>query len=183
MSDTAAFVYLAGAIDLAPDLGGGWRGQITDFLQARGCEVADPAQMQASVLGLEVKALIALRGTDEERCKQQTRRVIEHDLGFVAERATCIVAMVDEHARMGTYAELAIAFLNGVPIFIICPDRARLSGWALSCADAVFERLQDLLEWLSNDSAPDAPLPERLMRRRAEGRSRRRPCVPKVHGN
>ena len=26
MSDTAAFVYLAGAIDLAPDLGGGWRG-------------------------------------------------------------------------------------------------------------------------------------------------------------
>lgn len=179
MTDHPAVVYLAGPIDLAPDRGEGWRRHIADFLRAQGCVAADPSQMQKSVVGLDVQALLALRGTDVERFKDQTRRVIEYDLGFIAERATCVVAMVDEHARMGTYAELTVAFLHRVPIFVVCPDRAQLSGWTLSCADLVFEHLNELIEWLSHEAGSDRSLPARLLRRREDARRRRIGNEPK----
>ena len=38
------FFYLAGSIEYSPDLGKGWRAQITPALKALGHEIYDPAE-------------------------------------------------------------------------------------------------------------------------------------------
>lgn len=172
MNAELAVVYLSGAIDQAPDLGQGWRERIAEFLSAHGCAVADPRQMQKTVAGLDVPALLALRVTDEERFKAHTRRLIDYELDFVARRTTCVIASVDEYARMGTYAELTVAFLHGIPILILCTDRARLSGWTASCAYAIFERFDELIEWLSREATFAPSLSVRLLQLRNAMRGR-----------
>ena len=49
------FFYLAGSIEYSPDLGKGWRAQITPVLKALGHEIYDPAED-------EMKNLTADRG-------------------------------------------------------------------------------------------------------------------------
>lgn len=167
MSDPQAVVYLCGAIDLAPDKGVHWREQVGHCLRSHGCVVADPARMQEQVIHLRVEELMALRGLDEARFIAETRRLMMFDLEFVAQKATCLIAVVDEHARMGTFAELGVAYLSGVPVLLVCQDRALLSGWTLSCAEQVFESIPELLDWLEAQAAADPPLSRALSKRRS----------------
>lgn len=165
MNDVPAVVYLCGAIDCAPDAGMQWRSHVGGYLRAHGCEVADPTLMQEQVIDLGVRELMALRGSDEKRFIAQTRRVMTFDLEFIAAKVTTIIALVDEHARMGTFAELGVAYLHGVPALVVCENRALLSGWTLSCAEQVFESIPELLDWLETQAMNGQSLSEKLSAR------------------
>ena len=66
------FFYLAGSIEYSPDLGKGWRAQITPALKALGHEIYDPAED-------EMKNLTAVEASEFRAWKSERPRPLSPD--------------------------------------------------------------------------------------------------------
>jgi nucleoside 2-deoxyribosyltransferase len=134
--------YLAGSIEYSPDLGKGWRAEITPLLKSLGHEVYDPAEDEKKNLTeTEMREFRAWKLNDLPRFQQTVRKIIAYDLDFIERRCDAIVCYWDRYAGRGagTQGELTFAHRLGIPVYLICGmPLAEISGWLLACATEVF---------------------------------------------
>ncbi len=153
--------YLAGAIEYSPDLGRGWRKEITPFLlDALGHSVYDPAEDERKSLSEEEqKYLRSWKLTDLSRFQAAVRKIIEWDLDIVA-RADYIVCYLDENALRGggTSAELTFAYRRNIPVYLVTPLAiSQISGWILACCTRIFGDFEELRHYLKNRHPASRP--------------------------
>lgn len=125
--------YLAGPIDQCPELGIGWRKEITKFLLDMNCGVLDPTD-KPLYTGLEdkslhekinhLKLLAAASKDDSDRYYNEIEDlmspVIANDFAMV-DRADFIIMHIDTSIHMcGTYSEETHAVQLKKPVIIHC---------------------------------------------------------------
>ncbi len=140
-SETMLF-YLAGSIEYSPDLGKGWRAQITPLLKEHGHEVYDPAEDELKNLSeTEMREFRSWKTTDLQRFQNTIRKIIAYDLDLIQHRCDAIVCYWDQYAGRGagTQGELTFAHRLGIPVYLVCGVQLeQISGWLLGCATEVF---------------------------------------------
>ncbi len=145
-------VYLAGAIEYAPDYGRGWRREITPFLRFElGHQVYDPAEDERKSLTVEEQQNLRRWKTgDLARFQAAVRKIIDFDLEVVA-RADYVVCCWDEDCTRGagTSAELTLAYRRGIPIYLVTQMPVeKVSGWVLGCSTGIFSSFGELRDFL-----------------------------------
>jgi hypothetical protein len=151
-SETPMVIYLAGAIEYAPDFGRGWRSQVAPMLEGLGHEVYDPARdVRKNLNDEEIRNFRSWKTTDLDRFRYAVRKIIAYDLDFVERRAGCIVCYWDEYCGRGagTQAELTLAYRRGVPVYLVLGvPHTEVSGWILACATEIFPTFEALEQYL-----------------------------------
>jgi hypothetical protein len=149
--------YLSGSIEYSPDLGKGWRAQITPFLHAIGHEVYDPAADEKKNLSdEEVREFRGWKTADLVRYQATLRKIIAWDLDWIEKRADYVVCYWDASAARGagTQGELTFAHRNGIPVYLVLGMPSRVvSGWILGCASRIFDSFPELQSYLSRTYA------------------------------
>ncbi len=134
--------YLAGSIEYSPDLGKGWRAEITPALKSLGHEVYDPAEDELKNLSeVEAQEFRSWKKDDLPRFQETIRKIIAYDLDLIEKQCDAIVCYWDQYAGRGagTQGELTFAHRIGVPVYLICGIPVeQMSGWLLGCATEVF---------------------------------------------
>jgi nucleoside 2-deoxyribosyltransferase len=152
--------YLAGSIEYSPDLGKGWRAEITPLLRSLGHDVYDPAQDEVKNLTeTEMREFRAWKKTDLPRFQQTIRKIIAYDLDLIRHQCDAIVCYWDSHAGRGagTQGELTFAHHLGIPVYLICAmPTDEVSGWLLGCATEVFTDFEGFHRFINSQLA--APL-------------------------
>jgi nucleoside 2-deoxyribosyltransferase len=145
--------YLAGSIEYSPDLGKGWRAEITPLLESLGHRVYDPAEDERKNLTeIEMREFRSWKNKDLARFQQTVRKIIAYDLDLIEHRADAIVCYWDQHAGRGagTQGELTFAHRLGIPAYMICAIPVEeISGWLLGCATEVFDGVEAFREFIS----------------------------------
>ncbi|HWX55752.1 MAG TPA: hypothetical protein VN176_14285 [Verrucomicrobiae bacterium] len=143
--------YLAGSIEYSPDLGKGWRAEITPLLKALGHTIYDPAEDETKNLTeIEVREFRSWKATDLPRFQRTIRKIIAYDLDLIEQQCDAIICYWDSHADRGagTQGELTFAHRLGIPVYLICGmPVAEISGWLLGCAAEVFTDFADFREF------------------------------------
>lgn len=145
--------YLAGSIEYSPDLGKGWRAEITPVLESLGHRVYDPAEDERKNLTeIEMREFRSWKNKDLARFQQTVRKIIAYDLDLIEHRADAIVCYWDHHAGRGagTQGELTFAHRLGIPVYMICGMPVEgISGWLLGCATEIFSDVSAFREYIS----------------------------------
>jgi len=151
--------YLSGSIEYSPDLGKGWRAELTPFLRGLGHEVYDQAlDERKNLTDDEVRSFRAWKETDLPRYQATLRKIIAWDLDWV-ERSDYVVCLWDGAAARGagTQGELTYAHRLGRPVYLVRGlPVGEISGWVLGCATTVLDSFATLREVLAarHRSAP-----------------------------
>jgi nucleoside 2-deoxyribosyltransferase len=154
------FFYLAGSIEYSPDLGKGWRAQITPALKALGHDVYNPAEDELKNLTeSEAHEFRSWKQSDLPRFRRTVQKIIAYDLDLIEHRCDAILCYWDQYAGRGagTQGELTFAHRLGIPVYLICGMPVeQISGWLLGCATEVFVSLEAFHEFLHAQSADKA---------------------------
>jgi len=149
--------YLAGSIEYSPDLGKGWRAEITPLLQSLGHEVYDPAlDEMKNLTEAEVREFRQWKSSDLHRFQQTIRKIIAYDLDLIEHRCDALVCYWDQYAGRGagTQGELTFAHRIGMPVYMICAMPVeQISGWLLGCATEVFSSFEEFSEFMNSKLA------------------------------
>jgi nucleoside 2-deoxyribosyltransferase len=156
-------IYLAGAIEYAPDKGKTWRDRLTPFLRSLGWDVYDPAFDEQKNLSNEERLQFrSWKGTDLLRFQRTIRKIIDWDMEWITRRADAIVVFWDEYAGRGagTSGELTAAYRYGKPVYLVAGMPVeKISGWVLGCATRVFTSFDELSFFLAQ-VATSSPVSE-----------------------
>jgi len=148
-------IYLAGAIEHAPDRGRTWRAELTPFLHSLGHEVYDPVLDEMKSLTDEER--LNFRGwktTDLSRYRVALQKIIAWDLDIVEHTSDAVIAYWDIYAARGagTQAEITLAHRRRKPVYLVSAMPVpEVSGWLLGCANEVFGDFEALRQFLSAD--------------------------------
>ena len=149
--------YLAGSIEYSPDLGKGWRAEITPLLESLGHQVYDPAlDEMKNLTETEVAQFRSWKATDLDRFQQTIRKIIAYDLDLIEHRCDAMVCYWDQYAGRGagTQGELTFAHRLGMPVYMICDVPVeQISGWLLGCATEVFSSFEEFNEFMNSKLA------------------------------
>lgn len=149
--------YLAGSIEYSPDLGKGWRAEITPLLRSLGHEVYDPAlDEMKNLTETEVREFRQWKTSDLQRFQQTIRKIIAYDLDLIEHRCDALVCYWDQYAGRGagTQGELTYAHRIGMPVYMICAMPVeQISGWLLGCATEVFSSFEEFNEFMNSKLA------------------------------
>lgn len=149
--------YLAGSIEYSPDLGKGWRAQITPVLKAFGHEVYNPAEDELKKMTeSEAREFRSWKTEDLPRFRRTVQKIIAYDLDLIEHRCDALVCYWDQYAGRGagTQGELTFAHRLGIPVYLICGIPVeQISGWLLGCATEVFTSFEEFQEFLRAQSA------------------------------
>ncbi len=149
--------YLAGSIEYSPDLGKGWRAEITPLLQSLGHEVYDPAlDEMKNLTEIEVREFRQWKTSDLKRFQQTIRKIIAYDLDLIEHRCDALVCYWDQYAGRGagTQGELTFAHRLGMPVYMICAMPVeQISGWLLGCATEVFSSTEEFNDFMNSKLA------------------------------
>jgi len=145
--------YLAGSIEYSPDLGKGWRAEITPLLRSLGHNVYDPAEDEVKDLTeIEMREFRSWKNSDLPRFPGAIRMIIAYDLDLIEQHCDGIICYWGRNAGRGagTQGELTFAHRLGIPVYLICGmPVAEISGWLLGCATEVFENFEGFREFVS----------------------------------
>lgn len=149
--------YLAGSIEYSPDLGKGWRAEITPLLKSLGHDVYDPAQDERKNLTeIEAREFRSWKSSDLGRFQRAVRKIIAYDLDLIEHQCDAVLCYWDRHAGRGagTQGELTFAHRLGIPVYLICGvPLEEMSGWLLGCASSVFTDLESFREFMAGKAA------------------------------
>ena len=152
--------YLAGSIEYSPDLGKGWRTQLTPVLKALGHEVYNPAEDELKKMSeSEAREFRSWKTSDLPRFRKTVQKIIAYDLDLIEHRCDALVCYWDQYAGRGagTQGELTFAHRLGIPVYLICGIPVeQISGWLLGCATEVFTSFDEFQEFLRTQSADKA---------------------------
>jgi len=161
-------IYLAGAVQAAPDKGAGWRREITPQLEAIGLRVRDPCIEIDGYLfkkhNFDGNWKKLLQETDGlQKTTILAREIVEADLRVV-ERCEIILCYFDEYVPKGagTYGELTVAAnqkIHGAgykEIYIVLTPNMQATNipvWILGCVDAIFPNFNECIQYLQDKGA------------------------------
>lgn len=116
--------YLAGPIDHAPDLGVGWRREITPFLQAMKIGVLDPCDKPSDFGSETQETFNELKASKDTKNYDVTTKMMNPifsiDLHLV-DLSNFVILYIDKNAHMcGSYLEAAHAAMGKKPVIICC---------------------------------------------------------------
>lgn len=166
LSVTKKAVYLAGAIEHAPDGGKQWREELARFVEERlGLPVFNPCVQEAGLLTPEEKLhLRSWKVTDPERFRGVIRRFVDNDLKHLLTATEFVICFWDEFAAKGagTAGEVTLAYHANIPVYLVCGvPTERVPGWILACATEIFvdfSSLKHRLQQLYRSRAPLSPV-------------------------
>jgi len=146
-------VYLAGAIEHAPDLGRKWREELGLFLEEKlGHKFYNPLKEEAKYLTREESdSFRGLKVTNINQYKTILRKLINGDLEVLINDIDYIICLWDEYTEKGggTYGELTVAFEHNIPVYMVTEKlNAEISGWVLGCTTKIFTNFNDLKTFL-----------------------------------
>lgn len=148
-----AQIYLAGAIQHAPDGGVGWRNQIKPVLEANGYAVIDPLDGEKDSWnghGLEIFDWDTIRRPEnKDKYKQLMGEFVDKDLNAVL-RSDIVFVYYDEYIEKGagTLGEITVARLHGVYVLVMLAPtfkEKQLPGWVVGCTDKIIKTTGELL--------------------------------------
>jgi hypothetical protein len=150
------YVYLAGAMEHAPDLGAAWRNEISEFLTSElGHRVFNPCVEQTHVLTSEERRFFRTwKATDLNRFKATVRKVIEKDLNTLLHEIDYIICLWDEFVANGggTQGEITLAYFHRIPVYMVSTiPTASISSWILGCTTELFTSFEELKELLRKE--------------------------------
>jgi hypothetical protein len=156
-------VYLAGAIEYAPDGGKAWRLELKDFIEREiGFSVFDPCVNEIALLSEEEKLhLRTWKVSQREKFLPVMRRIIDHDLFKLLNHTRFVICLWDEHVMKGagTAGELTAAYQNGIPVYVVAAiPMQRMSSWVIGCATEVFSSMDEIKEFLLLHYAAGIPI-------------------------
>ena len=152
-SNGSLTVYLAGAIEYAPDNGCAWREELTRFLEGElGHAVFNPCLEENHVLTPEeFRHFRTWKRTDLPRFRQTVRKIIHTDLHTLLNRIDYIVCLWDEYVLQGagTHGELTLAFWHGIPVYMVSHIPVeQMSSWIIGCTTELFTDFEALKAFL-----------------------------------
>lgn len=161
-------VYLAGAIEKAPDGGVAWRRELTRFLRDElGHVVHDPTVHESHALTEEERRNFRSWKADPAAFPQfrsALAKIIHADLFRIVHQSDYVFTYWDEYVTPGggTHGEVTVARMLGIPVFMVYTlPRAEMSSWILGCATEVFETFDAARDRLRHLSAASSPLLQR----------------------
>lgn len=141
-------VYLAGAIERAPDGGATWRSRVQAWLTQLGFSVFNPCVEEFEVLDAEEKKHFRHWKTENsEKFQKAIRKILDRDLHHLMHHTALVVCYYDRYAieGAGTAGELTLAYWAGIPVYLVLGiPRADVPSWILGCATRVFEDFTSL---------------------------------------
>jgi len=148
-------VYLAGAIEYAPDGGCSWRIAMSQFLKQKlGLYVFDPSSRERQLLTEnEKKNFRTWKSTDRLSFLPVIHRIIDNDLEQLTQKTLFVIVLWDKYCTQGTgtAGELTMAYHYKIPVYMVLDiPKESTSSWALGCATEVFESFKDLERFLIN---------------------------------
>lgn len=155
-------VYLAGAIEHAPDGGKTWRKELAAWLKEElKLDVYDPCVQEWSLLSPYEKAhLREWKASDTSRFRSIIRRFLDNDLHTLLNATCFVVCLWDEYAGRGagTAGELTVAYWNKIPVFLVTGLSAtEIPGWILACATEIFPNFEQMKHRLLELYGPRVP--------------------------
>ncbi len=146
-------VYLAGAIEHAPDGGKGWRENITPFLvDSLRHRVFNPCIEENHILTAdEFRHFREWKATDLPRFRQTVRKLIDTDLQMLINQIDYVICLWDQYVLNGggTHGELTLAYYHRIPIYMVSRiPLQKMSSWILGCTTEVFKDFNSLQSFL-----------------------------------
>jgi len=146
-------VYLAGAIEHAPDKGKVWRADLAEFLQREfGHEVYNPHIEEPKILTDEERQQFrSLKTENLPEFQKIVRKLIRNDIKSILTEIDYVICLWDKYAEKGggTYGELTFAFYHGIPVYMVTPMKLQeISGWILGCTTDFFKNHDELKTFL-----------------------------------
>ncbi|MBN2600841.1 MAG: hypothetical protein JXR87_02490 [Candidatus Marinimicrobia bacterium] len=146
-------VYLAGAIEHAPDKGKEWRADLAEFLQREfGHEVYNPHIEEPKIITEEERQKFrSLKTENLPEFQKIVRKLIRNDIKSILTEIDYVICLWDEYAEKGggTYGELTFAFYHGIPVYMVTPmSLQEISGWILGCTTEFFKDFNELKTFL-----------------------------------
>lgn len=151
-------IYLAGAIEAAPDDGTVWRRELTSFLKKQlDWDVFDPSLHEQDFLSDEEKNNFRQwKSTDTQRFRPVIKKIIDRDLHQLLNNCDGIICLWDEHVIHGggTHGELTLAYEHKLPVFLVLGmPLEKVSSWIIGCTTEVFQNFEDLKQYLQKNHA------------------------------
>ncbi|RQV99298.1 MAG: hypothetical protein EH225_11805 [Calditrichaeota bacterium] len=148
-------VYLAGAIENAPDAGRKWREDISFFLTHElNHQVFNPTLEENHILTpFEFRNFRHWKTADLPRFRQVVHKIIKTDIGMLINQVDYIICLWDEYVSRGggTQGELTIAFWKQIPVYMVTTlPLTDLSSWIIGCTSEIFYDFDSLKEFLKS---------------------------------
>jgi len=146
-------VYLAGAIEAAPDGGTTWRYAVTKFLREElDWSVFDPSLHEQDFLSDEEKNKFRQwKATDIKRFRPVMEKIIDRDLDQLLNKSDAVICLWDEHVIQGggTHGELTLAYEHKLPVYLVLGmPIEKVSSWIIGCTTEVFENFDQMQKYL-----------------------------------
>jgi len=146
-------VYLSGAIENAPDSGGGWREEMSLWLkETLQHDSFNPVEVEKTLLTEEeLENFRSWKTDDYDRFKKVVRRIIDNDLTYLLNETDYVICLWDKYvlAGGGTHGEVTLAYHQGIPVYTVlgmpCHE---VSSWILGCCTEEFESFDLLRQFL-----------------------------------
>lgn len=154
-------VYLAGAIERAPDAGCHWREEISRFLTDElGHSLFNPCLEENHVLTpYEFKNFRKWKTTDLSRFREVVHKIIDTDLDVLMNRVDYIICLWDRYVLDGggTHGELTVAYLHKIPVYMVTQIPVEsISSWIIGCTTEIFSDFDALKNFLREKFATRA---------------------------
>ena len=152
-SKNQLYVYLAGAIENAPDLGCGWRKEISEFLiKELNHIVFNPCLEENHVLTRnEFHNFRKWKTKDLPRFRKVVHKIIDNDINTLLNRADYIICLWDKHVLTGggTHGELTMAYRHNIPVYMVTSiPLEEISSWIVGCTTEIFSGFEMLKMFL-----------------------------------
>ena len=146
-------VYLAGAIEAAPDSGTTWRRELTHYLETElDWNVFDPSQHELDFLTNTEKANFRQwKSTDITRFKPVIKKIIDRDLDQLLKKCQVVICLWDDYVIPGggTHGELTLAYEHGLPVYLVLGmPIEKVSSWIIGCTTEIFSDFDELKQYL-----------------------------------
>lgn len=147
--NSSKHVYLAGAIDRAPDRGKAWRDELTPFLNQLGVPIFNPCLQE--VILREEEATIDHQSPEWFALKRKiVQAIIDDDINAL-EKSEFVICYWDRYCTLGagTAGEVTVAYRNKIPIYLVLgmPEN-ETSSWIICAATEIFTSFDQLKEHL-----------------------------------
>ena len=151
-------VYLAGAIEAAPDGGKAWRKAVTQFLKGElNWEVFDPSQHEQDFLTqVEKDNFRKWKHTDIKRFRPVIKKIIDRDLNQLLNNCDAVICLWDDYVIPGggTHGELTLAYEHRLPVYLILGmPLEKVSSWIIGCTTEVFPGFAEMKQYLTSSRA------------------------------
>lgn len=151
-------IYLAGAMEAAPDKGARWRTILTPQLEKLGYKAFNPCkETDGAILEQYGWAKLDYEKIKTPKYRKQYleifRKIVLADLEAVLSSDMLIVYFNKYmwQGSAGTHGEITVARRNNIPVYIVLAgdmDFEDIPAWVVGCTTSVFDSFKEFLDFL-----------------------------------